>query len=312
MVTPENSAELSWQDRQEVQFQANRIFRHKVLRVNYTSYDLRRSQDSMNPRTQPDVMLPALDFDPDTGISPSGHPFAYARILGVFHADIIHSVFGLRPKAHSMEFLWVRWYRLDKTFTGGLARRRLHRMELVPETDPSAFGFIDPDDVIRGVHLIPAFAHGSIPSTSSYPSNATLWKFYYVNMYVSPLTSLTSIQLIFLTRFVDRDMYMRFRVGGVGHSVVPIKNHDPPTTDNSDCDDEDVEETLPPILTTPADTNTSDTEGDSGSDSEEEGPEEEPDVGETEGSIDEDEDFDPEDGEGDIVDVENEEGFDAV
>ena len=35
----------------------NRLWLHKVLRVKYTSYDARRAQDSINPRTHPDIMM---------------------------------------------------------------------------------------------------------------------------------------------------------------------------------------------------------------------------------------------------------------
>ena len=55
-----------------------------------------------------------------------------------------------------------------------------------------------------------------------------------------------------LSRFVDRDMYMRYRGGGVGHSFVPIVNHDPvvdPTEadelENEDNDVEDPGKSLP-------------------------------------------------------------------
>ena len=34
----------------------NRIYKHNTLRVNYTTYDLRRAQDSLNPRTHADFM----------------------------------------------------------------------------------------------------------------------------------------------------------------------------------------------------------------------------------------------------------------
>ncbi|KAN0101367.1 hypothetical protein V8E55_001351 [Tylopilus felleus] len=71
-----------------------------------------------------------------------------------------------------------------------------------------AFGFIDPESVIHGVHLVPAFTYDQ---TDQYlgPSFVHLnrddlgwnedWRFYYVNM------------------FVDRDMFMWFRGSGVGH-----------------------------------------------------------------------------------------------
>ncbi|KAE9387587.1 hypothetical protein BT96DRAFT_837432 [Gymnopus androsaceus JB14] len=50
------------------------MYKHKVLRVNYTTYDMRRAQDS-NPiqRTHPHVMVLSDDDD---------HPYCYACILG--------------------------------------------------------------------------------------------------------------------------------------------------------------------------------------------------------------------------------------
>lgn len=80
-----------------------------------------------------------------------------------------------------------------------------------------AFGFLDPSDIIRGVHLIPAFAHGTSscylgPSIAREFSDEELgdmdWNFFYVNM------------------FVDRDMVIRFLGGGVGHKA---------TNDFTDC-----------------------------------------------------------------------------
>ncbi len=112
---PSNGENFSFYDRQQIIFQSHRIFEHKVFRVNYTSYDIRRCQDSMNPRTQANVMVPAFDLSPETGESASGHPFLYARIIGVFHAEIFHSTIGHRPIPHTFEFLWVRWYPLNGT-----------------------------------------------------------------------------------------------------------------------------------------------------------------------------------------------------
>ncbi|KAG2051385.1 hypothetical protein BDR06DRAFT_889937, partial [Suillus hirtellus] len=36
----------------------------------------------------------------------------------------------------------------------------LPKVAFVDESDPDAFGFLDPGQVIRGAHLIPAFASG--------------------------------------------------------------------------------------------------------------------------------------------------------
>jgi hypothetical protein len=70
-------------------FVNNYIFHHKVLRVNYTTYDMRRGQDSINPRTHADVIVLAHeDDDPENNLKP--HPFWYARIIGIFHAQVRH------------------------------------------------------------------------------------------------------------------------------------------------------------------------------------------------------------------------------
>ncbi|KAK6968932.1 hypothetical protein R3P38DRAFT_2589238, partial [Favolaschia claudopus] len=88
------------------------------------------------------------------------HPFSYAQIIGIFHADILNLADGPGAKIQTKEFLWIRRYRIDKTFRAGFKRRRLHRLEFLPDSDPQAFGFLDPDEVIRGSHIIPAFARG--------------------------------------------------------------------------------------------------------------------------------------------------------
>src|SRR4051794_2377362 len=63
----------------------HRIYRHKVLRVNYTTYDMRRAQDSINPRTHPDILL--LSHDDLDQEEEERHPYWYARVIGIFHAD---------------------------------------------------------------------------------------------------------------------------------------------------------------------------------------------------------------------------------
>lgn len=73
---------FSDEDRGSVSFVNNLIYRHKVIRINYTTYDMRRSQDSVNPRTHADIMVLSHENDATT---PS-HPYWYARVLGVFHA----------------------------------------------------------------------------------------------------------------------------------------------------------------------------------------------------------------------------------
>ncbi|TCD64617.1 hypothetical protein EIP91_003851 [Steccherinum ochraceum] len=196
------------EDRRRVIIKDNVIYKHQVLRVNYTSYDVRRMQDSINPRTHADVMLLGHDDEED-----EVHPYWFARVLGLYHAFVYFQRPGSRrPVMQRMEFAWVRWFGKDGTMTSGWQARRLPRVGYVPvdvfgngEAGP-AFGFLDPKHIIRSVHLVPAFAHGTTdallgPSIARRPQDPPDedWQFFYVNM------------------FVDRDMVMRFRGGGVGH-----------------------------------------------------------------------------------------------
>lgn len=67
-----------------------------------------------------------------------------------------------------MDFLWVRWYGsesdINQTHNSGFKARRLHRIGFVEDTnDPEvspAFGFVDPGNIIRAVHLPPVYDEG--------------------------------------------------------------------------------------------------------------------------------------------------------
>jgi hypothetical protein len=91
----------------------------------------------------------------------NAHPFWYARILGVFHAEVLHigALAKNRSKQH-VEFLWVRWFGTVPDYRSGSKVARLPKIGFLPDTDESAFGFLDPSLVIRGCHLIPAFVDG--------------------------------------------------------------------------------------------------------------------------------------------------------
>ncbi|KAH9487419.1 hypothetical protein JR316_0001494 [Psilocybe cubensis] len=193
------------EDRYNVQIVNNLMFRHKLLRINYTTYDVRRQQDTINARTHADIMTLSGNTDDNA------HPYAYGRVLGIFHVDVKHrGQLATSNQTHRMNFLWIRWFEIDPNYIGGWKTKRLHRIRFINSSSPLAFGFLNPADVIRACHLIPAFAHGS---TREYlgPSIARSvlknrinlrnedWRFMYINM------------------FVDRDMFMRYLGGGVGH-----------------------------------------------------------------------------------------------
>jgi len=85
-------------------------------------------------------------------------PYWFGQIIGIFHAV----VFYIGPGSHSvdpqhMEFLFVWWFGRDMGHQGGWKTRRPHRIGFIDGKDNDTFGFLDPQEVIRGVHLIPAF-----------------------------------------------------------------------------------------------------------------------------------------------------------
>ncbi|KAF8227209.1 hypothetical protein L208DRAFT_1297930 [Tricholoma matsutake] len=188
-----DEAQYTSQDRSTIRIIGDQIYSAKVLRVNYTTYDIRRDQDSMNPHTHCDIMVHSTETGPDA------HKYWYARVLGVFHAKVMHS----GPEAQNrsiqhMEFLWVQWFGMEPNYHWGFKTARLPKVGFVPDTDDATFGFLDPSLVIRGCHLIPCFASGRMPdllSTSSLtaarqPDEVDDWANYYVMI------------------FVDRDMFM--------------------------------------------------------------------------------------------------------
>ena len=148
-------------------------------------YDLQQAQDLLNPHTHSDVMVLSHE---DTE---NPHPYWYARIIGIFHVDVRYrgpEIPDHAPKC--INLLWVRWFARHTHSKCGWAMRHLPRVGFYPQDDANAFGFIDPDDVVHGVHLIPAFRFGHttallLPSIACRKSdNDEDWDWYYVNMYV--------------------------------------------------------------------------------------------------------------------------------
>lgn len=163
------------------------MYRHKTLRINYTSYDVLRQQDVLNPSTpQCFVLLPAIHEPTE----PDSHPFIYAKVIGVYHAKITYQ--GGPPRR--MDFLHVRWLYYDSSQPGGWDFCRLDRLGYeVCRTEQDvldSFDFVDPTDVIRGVHLLPDFHSGiATDLLNNQPGNSIAhdnprhgdWRYYYVN-----------------------------------------------------------------------------------------------------------------------------------
>ncbi|KAI0743684.1 hypothetical protein C8Q80DRAFT_1079612, partial [Daedaleopsis nitida] len=198
--------EPSYAELQSVRIRLNKIYSHKTLRVNYTTYDMRRDQDSINPSTHSDIILYSDDGD--------SHPFLYARVLGIFHVNIYRAGADLCGSGDSLiqreHVLWVRWFDLDTSAPGGFATCRLHRLKWA-RPEEGGYRFIAPEDVLRGANLIPVFAHGTqpfqcaptgvlgIPDNASDNESPDEWIHHYMNF------------------FVDCDIFMRYLGGRIGH-----------------------------------------------------------------------------------------------
>ncbi|RDB26818.1 hypothetical protein Hypma_005389 [Hypsizygus marmoreus] len=182
------------------------MYGHNIMRVNYTTYDVRRAQDTINPNTDHrDIMVLSRQFSHD-----GGHQYGYGRVLGIYHVNVIFNgvVLGKQDyRLRRMEFLWVRWYETaDVPVQQGWANRSLDQLKFMSLDDENAFGFIDPRDVLRACHIVPRFCLGRKhddaygKGISKAAQEYQDWNAYFVN------------------RFVDRDMLMRYHWGlGVGH-----------------------------------------------------------------------------------------------
>lgn len=162
--------------------QHNRLYAHATARFNYTTYDVRREQDTINVKSgRRDILLRSYEDEADS----DGHPYWYARVLGVYHARVF---FPSSTIPRRMDFLFVRWFGRDPDFSSGPGSLRLDRIGFVPEDSPNPFGFVDPANVLRSCHLVPTFIEGKTrdllsPSIARDSSEGD-WTNYYVMRYV--------------------------------------------------------------------------------------------------------------------------------
>lgn len=162
------------------------VYQHQTLRINYTTYDGRRVQDHINTGDHANIMM--LAHEPEEAENP--HPYWYARVIGIYHASVLYN----DPKSwnkqrNDMDFVWIRWLGPSENYTGGWKAKRLHRVGFVHPKDQSPlFGFLDPANIIRGVHLLPATHYGrstcGLPPSIARPESDDNkdWNYFYVDM----------------------------------------------------------------------------------------------------------------------------------
>ncbi|KAG1823887.1 uncharacterized protein BJ212DRAFT_1444804 [Suillus subaureus] len=160
----------------------DRMYHHNTTRFNYTTYDVCRTQDIINPWTSHcNIMVLCTDND----MGPQGHRFIYGKVLGVYHTNVI--LIGCAMVDYTpiqMEFLWIRWYKpVDQVSSWDTSTMDCVRFP--PMADEHSFDFLDLADVLRGCHIIPSFTSkrrcpdGS--GLSACAGDKDDWCAYYVN-----------------------------------------------------------------------------------------------------------------------------------
>jgi len=176
-----------------VKLKADKVSVHLSLRINYTTYDLQRESDHLRPSLK--ITHGSFKFHSARSIilvstregdSPSAPTrFQYGRILGIFHAEALDIQKTVDGSFQRIDFLWVHWFEDEQRLRHGLR-------VVSPITnlrDSSAFGIVDPRDVVRASHLLPVFVRGDagVIEPSCVAGIEGGWLSHYVGRYVLPL-----------------------------------------------------------------------------------------------------------------------------
>jgi hypothetical protein len=176
-------------DPNAVLFKHDRIYPHNLCRVNYTTYNVRRAQDVINPSTSHHNIMMLADTKNDEDSLDHDHPFRYPRVLGVYHANVLYvgrSMVDYQPRR--VEFLRVRWYENIGVVRNGWKDDMLDCIKFPPVAGDDSFGFVDPSDMLRSCHVVPHFTSGRVHADGKGLSRCARdskdWVRYYVNRYV--------------------------------------------------------------------------------------------------------------------------------
>lgn len=176
----------------QVFFKHERLYKHRLLQVNYTTYDVQRDQDTVNPGTSHCniMLLSKMDQNHLTNSS-KPHHFLYAHVLGIYHVNAIYIGPGMVDyNPQHLDFLWVRWYQhssqeLPRNPPGWNLSGHMDEVYFPPMSNQDAFGFVDPADVLRSCHIIPRFAKGRRYldgiGLSKCAKDSLDWNYYYVS-----------------------------------------------------------------------------------------------------------------------------------
>ena len=173
---------------QRVTLKHERLYKHNIMRINYTQYDVQHDEDIIHIGTSGHCNIMTLNstYTPSSSTPSDSHPFRYARVLGIFHANVMYIGAGNTDYCpRRLEVLWVRWYKLESG-NGTWSTRMLDCVSFLPVNDENAFGFLDPTDVLRGCHITPAFRQGRVredgePGLSYWAQDVVDWKLYFIS-----------------------------------------------------------------------------------------------------------------------------------
>jgi hypothetical protein len=157
LASADGSSTCEWResDWSFVLLKGRRIHTHKTIRVRYTTYDLRREEDLIRSHgSKSNIMVLNPEYSGPSGLQDI-HPFRYGRVLGIYHANTIYVGAGNRDfSSRRLNFVWVRWYQVDRQGEG-------YTIVSFPDlSDPAAFSFLNPSDILRGCFIIPYFSKG--------------------------------------------------------------------------------------------------------------------------------------------------------
>ena len=93
--------------------------------------------------------------------------------MGIFHTLVSSLHMGVVEKSlHRMDFLWVQWFGVEPSqYQYGIRHAWLPKIGFIESADPYTFTFLNPVQVIKGVHIILVYLEehtsGLLPSAKS-------------------------------------------------------------------------------------------------------------------------------------------------
>lgn len=134
----------------------NRLYLHPRVRINWTSYDVRRTQHTISPKYHPDFMVLISDEPSEDDEPHMTEPYLCGRALQIGHVMV-----RIRGDVdfQRIDFVYTRCYMLEEK--GSWLEKRPPRLAFIPADEPGDFGFVDLTDIIGAVNMLPDLETGT-------------------------------------------------------------------------------------------------------------------------------------------------------